>query len=60
MNNDVYIGKFKQNKIHGKGTCYYENGDKYIGFWEYDQKNGQGIYYFKNGDRYDKYDGEWK
>ena len=36
MNDNTYIGDFKNNKMHGKGTCYYQNGDKYIGFWKYD------------------------
>lgn len=36
MNDNTYIGDFKNNKMHGKGTGYYQNGDKYIGFWEYD------------------------
>lgn len=48
-----YIGELKNDKRHGKGTMYYQNGDKYVGDYCNDIKEGKGIYYHSNGDRYE-------
>ena len=47
----------KDDKIHGKGIYYVENGNKYDGDWKDDKIHGKGIYYVENGV---KYDGDWK
>lgn len=29
----IYVGEFKMDKIHGKGTMTYEDGSEYSGEW---------------------------
>lgn len=36
FNQDEYIGDFKSNYFHGKGTYYYADGDRYDGYWKFD------------------------
>jgi hypothetical protein len=55
--NEIYIGEFKNNKMHGQGTYFYNNGDEYKGSWKDSLSNGQGIYTYQNGN---KYKGDWK
>ena len=31
---DVYKGYWKDDKLHGKGTCHYASGDVYVGNFE--------------------------
>ncbi len=47
------LGQFKDDKINGKGTYYYNNGNKYTGDWVDDHITGQGVYTYANGDRYE-------
>lgn len=54
-NGDKYIGEWKGNKKHGKGTYFYANGNKYIGGYKDGKKHGYGIYYFGEF----TYQGEW-
>ncbi|MDC0201864.1 hypothetical protein OAJ56_01405 [Flavobacteriales bacterium] len=53
----VYVGEYKDNLLHGKGTYTLANGSKYEGEWENDKRHGKGTYTLANGD---KYEGEWK
>lgn len=56
-----YIGEFKDEEPHGKGTVYYANGEKYIGQWAYGSFNGKGTLYMKDGTQAEGYwkDGEY-
>jgi hypothetical protein len=51
--NEQLVGKFKDNKRNGKGTCYYSSGTKYTGDWVADQKAGQGVFSWPDGDLYE-------
>ena len=42
INNDTYIGAWKDDKRHGYGVHTFANGDKYDGYWKEDQKHGHG------------------
>ena len=50
---ECYIGQFRQNLRHGKGTIYYSN-DKilYRGNFVNDKFEGEGQYFWKNGEYY--------
>jgi hypothetical protein len=59
---DKYVGEFKDNKIHGLGTYYYQannqfKGDKYVGEFKDGKLHGQGTLTKASGE---KYVGEWK
>jgi len=61
---DYYEGNFKDNKRHGQGTHFYNNGrylhnsgdkydgDKYVGEFKDDKRNGQGTFFYKDGSKY--------
>src|SRR5205809_543791 len=53
---NIYMGDWKQDKFHGKGTYIFKNGDRYEGEVFNGTKFGKGLYYYGNGNRYD---GEW-
>eukprot|EP00744_Colponema_vietnamica_P006950 GILI01010035.1.p1 GENE.GILI01010035.1~~GILI01010035.1.p1 ORF type:complete len:1026 (-),score=267.21 GILI01010035.1:155-3232(-) len=54
----VYVGGFKDGKLHGFGRYkYHPSGDIYEGEWLSDMKHGHGIYTYDGGDRYT---GEWR
>jgi len=54
----VYVGGFKDGKLHGFGKYkYHPSGDRYEGEWVADMKHGQGMYQYDCGDRYT---GEWR
>lgn len=54
----VYVGGFKDGKLHGFGKYkYHPSGDRYEGEWVADMKHGQGMYQYDCGD---KYTGEWR
>jgi len=48
-----YEGEFKNDKIEGKGTFYYDNGNKYEGEFKNEKIEGKGIFYSNNGYRYE-------
>ncbi len=56
-NGAYFKGKFKHNKLNGKGTMKYKNGDKYSGKWKKGRRSGKGTYKWKKGG---KYIGHWK
>ena len=33
----MYVGQFKDDKFHGKGTMTYKSGNKYVGRWKDDK-----------------------
>jgi hypothetical protein len=52
-----YIGEWKQNKYHGRGTLWVKkNGKKfirkYVGDWYEGFMEGLGTYYYENGETY--------
>jgi len=47
-----YVGEYKDDKRHGKGTSTYPNGDKYEGEHKDDKRHGKGTSTWANGDRY--------
>jgi len=44
-----YVGEFKNDKFHGKGTFTFTDGDKYIGEWKDDAIHGQGTMIYADG-----------
>ena len=46
------------NKMHGKGILFYENGNTFEGEFENDEKNGFGVYIYL--EREEKYEGYYK
>jgi S1-C subfamily serine protease len=47
-----YIGEWKNNYRHGKGTEIDSDGNKYVGAFKDDQKNGWGTFIWADGDKY--------
>ncbi|KAJ3325550.1 hypothetical protein HDV06_003320 [Boothiomyces sp. JEL0866] len=44
INGDRYIGEWKDNLRHGKGTHFYKSsGYQYMGEWQFDKRHGYGI-----------------
>jgi stage V sporulation protein K len=41
------------DKEHGKGISYYNEGDKYEGDWADGKITGAGTFYYKDGDKYE-------
>ena len=46
---DIYLGQYKDGKMHGKGIHTWKSGSKYDGEWQNDNKHGQGKYTYANG-----------
>lgn len=51
-NNEIYIGTFSNNKLHGAGKYYWPNGEYYEGEFLDGERNGIGTYYYDSGDHY--------
>jgi len=47
-----YVGEFKDNKYHGKGTYAFASGDNFDGSYKDGKRNGQGTYNHTSGDKY--------
>lgn len=52
----LYVGGFKCDKRHGRGTCFFKSGDFYQGEWDNGKMHGQGTLRYTSGDLYI---GEW-
>lgn len=52
----LYVGGWKDDKRHGRGTCFFKNGEFFQGSWESGKMHGQGTLRYANGDLYI---GEW-
>ena len=59
-----YVGEWKDNKWHGKGTYTWPNGAKYVGAFKGGKYDGEGVLTFSDGQKYagafrdDKFNGE--
>ena len=64
LNEGIYYGEIKNNKINGKGKMNYSNGDFFDGNWVDKKKVGNGIFIYKDGCKYigqfsnDKFNGD--
>ena len=54
---DRYVGKIKNNLMHGVGKMSYSNGDSYDGDWFNGKRNGFGTFKWSDGEVYVGY---WK
>ena len=55
-----YEGDFENNKFHGIGCEYFQNGNnKYQGDWSNNKKHGQGTSYYESTGTME-YIGDWK
>jgi len=52
----VYVGGWKDDRRHGRGTCFFKNGEFFQGSWDQNKMHGQGTLRYENGDLYV---GEW-
>ena len=52
-----YQGEWKNNKMTGQGTYFWEDGGKYVGEWKNSNRHGKGTHVSSNGT---KYVGVWK
>lgn len=52
----LYVGGWKDDKRHGRGTCFFKNGEFFQGDWNHGMMAGQGTLRYSNGDLYI---GEW-
>ena len=53
MDNRVYKGEWKDNKMDGIGVFLWEDNKKYIGEYKNDKKDGFGIFIWPDGRRYE-------
>jgi len=55
-----YLGDWKDNKWHGKGTFEQANGSRYVGEWVEGKRSGMGTLWVKvNGELRKRYSGMW-
>ncbi|CAD7947745.1 unnamed protein product [Amoebophrya sp. A120] len=47
-----YIGVWKNDKRHGKGTAFYPHGECYQGEWQDNKRHGEGQMKYKDGSLY--------
>jgi len=52
----LYVGTWKDDRRHGRGTCFFKSGEFYQGSWEYGRMHGHGTMRYASGDLYI---GEW-
>jgi serine/threonine protein kinase len=48
----TYVGSFKNDLFHGKGTYRFADGTKYVGNWRDGENHGKGTVIFASGDKY--------
>ena len=49
---NVYVGEWRDSKVHGQGTYIYASGGVYVGEYRDDKCHGQGTFTFASGDVY--------
>ena len=49
---DRYVGEFRNDKYHGKGTLILQSGGKYLGEFKDGQIHGQGTYTYPDGKKF--------
>jgi len=52
----LYVGGWKADQRHGRGTCFFRNGEFFQGSWDHGKMHGEGTLRYANGDLYI---GEW-
>mmetsp|Transcript_94371 Transcript_94371/g.224788 ORF Transcript_94371/g.224788 Transcript_94371/m.224788 type:complete len:286 (-) Transcript_94371:41-898(-) len=52
----LYVGGWKDDQRHGRGSCFFKEGNYYQGDWTEGKMDGQGMLRYSNGDLYI---GEW-
>merc|ERR1719160_1232464 len=48
----LYVGGWKDDRRHGKGTCFFKGSEYYQGTWDHGMMHGQGTLRYANGDLY--------
>jgi len=48
----LYVGGWKDDRRHGKGTCFFKSGEYYQGTWDHGMMHGHGTLRYDNGDLY--------
>jgi hypothetical protein len=48
----LYVGGWKEDRRHGKGTCFFKGGEYFQGTWDRGMMHGQGTLRYANGDLY--------
>ena len=51
-NGRKYLGKFKDDKLHGEGTLFYPDGKKYEGEFVNGKRHGKGTFTYSDGSAY--------
>lgn len=46
-------GEFREGRLHGQGTCIWEDGKRYSGEWQNGMMDGQGVIVYPNRERYE-------
>jgi len=55
-----YLGEWRENRWHGKGTLERANGTRYVGEWVEGQRSGVGTLWIKQSGQFRKrYTGQW-
>lgn len=52
----LYVGGWRSDQRHGRGTCFFKNGEFFQGCWDGGKMHGHGTLRYANGDLYI---GEW-
>ena len=55
LNNQRYVGEFKNGQFDGKGVYTWPNGERYEGAFKNNKRNGKGIFTYPNGDKFEVY-----
>lgn len=62
MRTGQYMGEWKDNKYHGKGTLELNDGTRYVGSWKDGKRHGMGTLWIRgpDGKLRKEYGGEWE
>ena len=53
-NGNYYIGRYRQNKKHGKGEYEWKNGNREIAYYVDGKEEGKAKFYYKDGTEEDR------